>query len=417
MIKEIHGIKSLKGQLKIPSSKSHAQRVLACALINDQRTIIHGLGNSDDEKAILDLIIKAGATIEFIDDVTVIKRKGFHPTGSLDLDCNESGLGTRMMTPILANSTYPVRLNGRGSLLNRPMHIFDAIMPQLKVDFHSNDGCLPFILKGPLRPVSLQIDGSLSSQFITGIILGFVASPYLRNEVLTIIDPTSIPYIELTLDVLSSFGVDLELKDNRIQFSGPYQLQQTEITIEGDWSSASFLLVAAAIGGDITVKGLNMHSKQADIRIIDALRDFGALVELDAESVRVCQNHRQSFDFDATHCPDLFPPLAVLASFTNGESRIKGIKRLKFKESDRAATIHTELTKMGAKISFVGDEMVVTGINEVRGAIIDPHGDHRIAMACSVMGLFADSKTIIENSQVVNKSFTEFYGCLAEITV
>lgn len=417
MIREINGIRRLEGQLNIPSSKSFAQRVLACSLISDKRTVIHGLGISDDEKAILDLIRGAGADVCIEQEQAVIIGSGFHPEGALELNCNESGLGARMMTPILANSSFPVKLCGKGTLLNRTMSIFDEVLPQLDIDFHSNNGRLPFNIQGPLKPKSIEIDGSLSSQFITGIILGFVASPFLRDEVLTVRNPASVPYIELTLEILSIFGIDLQFIDNKISFSGPYEMRETEVTIEGDWSSASFFLIAGAIGGDMTVRGLNIHSKQADVRILDALKDFGAGIEIHSEYVRVYQKDKRPFSFDATHCPDLFPPLAVLASFTNGESRIKGLKRLKFKESDRAATIHTELTKMGAKISFDGDEMVVTGIKEVRGAMIDPHGDHRIAMACSVMGLFADSKTIIDNSQVVNKSFPQFYSCLAENTL
>jgi 3-phosphoshikimate 1-carboxyvinyltransferase len=295
------------------------------------------------------------------------------------------------------------------------MYVFDEIMGSLSVEFNSNNGKLPFDMKGPLKPVSMEIDGSLSSQFVTGIIFGYVVSPYLRNEVLTIRNPASIPYIELTLDVLSSFGVDLDLVENKISFKGPYELKEADIIIEGDWSSASFFLVAGALLGDVTLGGLNTNSKQADIRILDAIRSFGAGLEIQGETIRVFKKDRNAFHFDATHCPDLFPPLAVLASFGSGESRIKGVSRLIHKESNRAESIQSELKKMGANISVVGDEMVVQGIQKVYGARIDPHGDHRIAMAASVMGLAAIGRTLIIKPDVVNKSFPDFFEYLNKL--
>jgi 3-phosphoshikimate 1-carboxyvinyltransferase len=247
------------------------------------------------------------------------------------------------------------------------------------------------------------------------LILGFVASPFLKNEIIEVVNPTSIPYIELTLDVLRSFGVELKFEKNKIQFAGPYQLKQTEIEIEGDWSSASFFLVAAAILGDITIHGLNIESKQADRKILEALKDFGAEISIE-NGVQIIKNQSKAFDFDATHCPDLFPPLAVLASFGAGESKIKGVSRLLHKESNRAHTIQSELTKMGAKITIFDDEMRIQGIEKVNSAEINPHGDHRIAMACAIMALKADKPTIINDSKVVNKSFPDFFDYLEKVT-
>ena len=319
-----------------------------------------------------------------------------------------------MITPILANANFPIHLNGHGSLLNRPMNQFDAILNDLGVNFQSNEGKLPFQIQGPLKPQNIKIDGSLSSQFVTGLILGFVASPLLKNETIEVVNPTSIPYIELTLDVLRNFGVELKFENNKIQFAGPYKLKETEISIEGDWSSASFFLVAAAIQGDITIHGLNIESKQADRKILEALQDFGAEILLD-NGIRIIKNQSKAFEFDATHCPDLFPPLAVLASFGKGESKIKGVSRLIHKESNRAQTIQSELTKMGAKISIVGDEMLIQGIENVNSAEINPHGDHRIAMSCAIMALKADKPTTIQDSEVVNKSFPDFYNFLGKL--
>lgn len=414
MQKIIYPSNRVNGSFIIPSSKSYGQRVLACSLINKEKTTIFGLGNSDDEQGLFQLISEAGAEIERIGDKISIKVVELNNPGELNLNFGESGLAARMMTPILSNASFPIHLNGKGSLLNRPMGQFDELLKSLEVDFQSNFGKLPFRIVGPLKPQHIQIDGSMSSQFITGLILGYVASPMLRNEIIEVLNPTSIPYIELTLEVLRKFGVELEFKNNKIQFSGPYQLKETEIEIEGDWSSASFFLVAAAIMGDITIQGLNRNSKQADRKILEALGDFGAEISME-NGVRITNKYFHPFDFDATHCPDLFPPLAVLASFAQGESIIKGVSRLIHKESNRAQTIQSELTKMGAKISIVADEMRIQGIEKVNSAEINPHGDHRIAMACAIMALKANRPSSIQNSNVVNKSFPDFYDFLEKL--
>ena len=404
----------VKASFSIPASKSHSQRVLACSLINKEKTIILWLGNSDDEQGLFQLISEVGAKIERIDGKIIIEGVELNNQTELNLNFGESGLAARMMTPILANANGQINLNGQGSLLNRPMNQFDEVFKRLGVDFSSHSGRLPFRIHGPLKPQNIQIDGALSSQYITGLILGYVASPLLRTEIIEVLNPTSIPYIELTLEVLRNFGVELEFKDNKIQFAGPYKFKETEISIEGDWSSASFFMVAAAILGDITIHGLNTDSKQADCKILEALADFGAKISLE-NGVQIIKSHSRAFKFDATHCPDLFPPLAVLASFAEGESIIKGVSRLFHKESNRALSIQSELTKMGAKISVVNDEMRIKGIEKVNSAEINPHADHRIAMACAIMALTADKPTTIQDSEVVNKSFPDFYNCLDSI--
>jgi 3-phosphoshikimate 1-carboxyvinyltransferase len=414
MQKIIFPANSINGSFQIPASKSHGQRVLACALFNKIQTAIEGLGNSDDEQGLLQLISDAGAKIERNQGELIVEGIEFSEISDLNLTCRESGLAARMITPVLANASSFIRLDGKGSLLNRPMNQFDEVMNKLEVNFQSNEGKLPFEIHGPLIPRNIEIDGALSSQYITGLILGYVASPLLRTEIIEVLNPTSIPYIELTLEVLRDFGVELEFKDNKIQFAGPYKFKETEISIEGDWSSASFFMVAGAILGDITIHGLNLNSKQADRKVLEALKDFGADLLLE-DGVRIIKNQSKAFDFDATNCPDLFPPLAVLASFANGESRIKGVSRLIYKESNRAVTIQSELTKMGAKISIVGDEMLIQGIENVNSAEINPHGDHRIAMSCAIMALKADKPTTIQDSEVVNKSFPDFYNFLGKL--
>jgi 3-phosphoshikimate 1-carboxyvinyltransferase len=416
MNRSVLATSTFSGSVTIPASKSHAQRVLACALLSDRSTKIYGLGSSDDERAALGLLEQSVCKPIFLGDVLEV------PSGSKlrfktdDLNFGESGLSSRMFTPILANCEQELRLNGKGSLTSRPMRLFDEVFPELNVQFESDNGTLPFKLKGPLLPKSINLDGSLSSQFITGFIYAFAGNERTATEKLSILNPASIPYIELSLDVLNEFGVTIELLGNEIQFNGPYQFQDTVIRIEGDWSSASFLLVGAAIFGSIRVCGLRKESKQADIRLLEALKAFGADVIWHEDILIVSKREQKSFEFDATHCPDLFPPLAVLASYGSRVSRVHGVHRLFSKESNRAVTIVEELEKLGARIVVEGDTMVIYPRKEATCHKVSSRHDHRIAMACAIFALGLDSEVTITDAEAVSKSFPEFYTYLQQLT-
>ncbi len=405
-----------EGQVKIPASKSYSQRALALALISKEKTTIKNLGNSDDEIAALTLIKSLGKTVTSHNDITEIS-DGIGSFGIPEtsvFSCGESGLATRMFTPILANSNYPIEITGHGSILNRPMNFFHDVFEKLNVGFESQNGKLPFHISGPIVPKSTELDGSLSSQFITGMIYGFVASPLLRNEKLEIKNLKSRPYVELTLDVLREFGVEIELtNENQICFNGPYELKCTDISVEDDWSSASFLLVAAALYGEISIDNLNITSKQADKAILEALKLFGAEISI-GSTIKVRKKENRSFEFDATDCPDLFPPLAVLAAKANGVSKIKGISRLKHKESDRANVLKNELGKLGVKIELnsTSDEMIINPTSKVISGKIDGNKDHRIVMAAAILGLNSENFVEITGAEAISKSFPEFFNIL-----
>ena len=413
----------LCGKIRIPSSKSHAQRALALAMIAQGKSQIKNIGKSLDEQAVLEIVRQVTNSVESIEDDTFIN--GLNPAEipGKNYSIGESGLATRMLTPILANSKNALSLTGKGSILTRPMHFFNSILPHLNVDFNSTDGKLPFQIQGPLVPKDSVVDGSLSSQFITGILYGYVASPLLRNEVLQIENLASKPYFELSLEVLKSFGVHLEFIDNQIQFNGPYKLTPSKIQVEGDWSSASFLLVTGAIYGQVSVSNLQRDSKQADRAILTALEKFGATIEWKNDSLTVSKNQLNAFHFDATDCPDLFPPLAVLGSFGNDKSTIKGISRLTHKESNRALAIQQELKKFGIEIQLdhENDLMIISPVQEeyfeTTEATIHSHNDHRIAMAGAILALNANQPVTIDGAEAVNKSFVEFWDSLKELGV
>ncbi len=407
---------SISGTIAIPPSKSHTQRILACALLSNKQTIIHGIGQSNDELAALRILNQSNAEVEIQGNSMIVKavRKLQFKTNTINF--HESGLAARMFTPILGNASQRLTLTGSGSLLKRPMHLFDQSLPAVTHLFQSTGGFLPFSIQGPLVPADIVLDGSLSSQFITGFIYAFAGSPALQKATIMIEQPNSIPYIELSLDVLKSFGIGLTMIDNTIEIAGPFTWKNTEITVEGDWSSASFLLVAAALKGSATITNLNKQSFQADKKLLEALVGFGAIVEWKNDQLTVSKHLQNGFQFDATHCPDLFPPLAVLASFANSESRIKGVHRLWAKESNRALTLKQELGKLGAQIDFNGDEMVIQPLQSPVTNQVNACQDHRIAMACAVFAINGTIPVDIQNAEAVNKSFPDFFTYLHQLT-
>jgi 3-phosphoshikimate 1-carboxyvinyltransferase len=243
-----------------------------------------------------------------------------------------------------------------------------------------------------------------------------MASPLLKNDsVITVLNMKSAPYIGMTLRVMEKFGVFATPGKSGIYcVKGGQRYSPAVINVEGDWSGAAFLLVAGAIAGDVAVSNLESGS-QGDERILDALRSCGAAVEAGGDRVRVGAGNLEAFEFDATDCPDLFPPLTVLASCCTGTSRIKGAGRLRDKESDRAAALVDELGGLGAVISLEGDTMIVTG-SKIRGGAVNPRGDHRIAMAGAIAGLVSESGVRISDERCVAKSFPDFFYVLGSIS-
>ena len=414
----------IAGTLQAPASKSSMQRACALALLNPGETIIINPGKSNDDLAALDIIQKLGAEIIWLPSGD-IKIKGHHflesskasPFGG-DLEgtinCGESGLGIRMFAPIAALSSKEMIIKGEGSLLNRPMNFFDEIFPQLGVSVSSAGGLLPIKIKGPLQPGDITIDGSLSSQFLTGLLMTF-GKAATKPVTITVQNLKSRPYIDLTLQMMNQFGYNVANNNYQSFTIKPVNGladKQINYTIEGDWSGAAFLLVAGAIAGTITLEGLDVFSTQGDKAILQALMDCGSYISIEEKQITVrapLGSGLKAFHFNATDCPDLFPPLVALASYCEGISVIEGVNRLVHKESNRAFSLQEEFKKMGVEIKLQDDLMMITGGAGLKAAAVHSHHDHRIAMACAVAALKAKGKTLIEEAEAVNKSYPDFY--------
>lgn len=402
------------------------QRACAAALVAKGTSIIKNPGNSNDDKAAMDIIQKLGATIEMEDGKLKVESKGVQPVSS-EIHCGESGLSIRMFTPLVALSNKEITINGSGSLTTRPMDFFDEILPQIGVKIKSNNGKLPLMVQGPVLPATIEIDGSLSSQFLTGLLMAYAASN-ATDVSIKVNNLKSKPYIDLTLDVMKQFGLKVPENKNYEEFffnmsdfdyaQSSYTDPSTTLrvyTVEGDWSGAAFLLIAGAVAGNIVVKGLDVFSTQADKAVLQALMDCGCKLSVQPEQIEIGTAPLQAFHFNATECPDLFPPLVALAANCNGKTVIEGTGRLTHKESNRAITLQEEFGKLGIQIDLQDDLMIVHGGTGIKAATVHSRHDHRIAMACAVAALNANGEVLIEEAEAINKSYPDFYVHLKKL--
>lgn len=407
---------TITGNIVAPASKSSMQRACAASLIRTGETIIKNPGVSNDDMAAIDVIQKLGAVVTKLEngDLHIVSR-GVHPESNT-INCGESGLGIRMFTPIAALSNRPITITGMGSLTSRPMHFFDEILPQVGVSITSDAGKLPLHIQGPLTPQNITVDGSLSSQFLTGLLMAYGGAG-ARECTIRVNHLKSKPYIDLTLAVMQHFGWNVEcVNHEQFVFNAPNNaLDNTTITyqVEGDWSGASFLLVAGAIAGGIVVEGLDPFSTQADKAVLQALIDCGCQISIQPTKIEIAPLPLKAFHFNATDCPDLFPPLVALASYCTGKTVIEGVSRLAHKESDRAVTLQQEFGKLGVSIMLQDDLMIIEGGKGVHGGTVHSRHDHRIAMACAVAALKADGVIEIEDADAINKSYPHFFKDLS----
>jgi len=401
----------IKGTLRAPASKSMLQRAIAAALLSEGTTRILDPTYSNDARAALRVVEALGARVTAGKDDILIKG-GMKPAGEV-LDCGEAGLSIRMFSPIAALWHEALTLTGEGSLVTRPVSMIEGPLKQLGAAVTTTNGCPPLTVRGPLQGGEAEVDGSVSSQLLTGLLM---ALPRARGDSrLNVKDLKSTPYIDMTLELLDRFGVVVEHTGYETFFiKGNQTYSCEEYRVEGDWSGAAFLLTAGAVGGSVTVTGLDAASPQADRKILDALRAAGAGVNLWGNAVEVVNKELRGFEFDATHCPDLFPPLVVLACNCTGTTVLTGVERLIHKESNRAAVLEKVFSSLGAVIRIKGDRMEIDGA-VLSGGVVDSHNDHRIAMAGAAAALNAAGDVTVRGYECVAKSYPDFFEDISSI--
>lgn len=402
----------IAGEVTAPASKSYAQRAAAAALLSEGISTLTHLTLCNDTLAALGAIRDLGARVARENHTYTIE-------GGLDpltdrIDIGESGLSARLFTPLAALCSRPIAITGGGSILKRPIGMVEGPLRTLGARVRSNGGFLPLTVEGPLQGGEATVDGSQGSQFITGLLM---ALPLAAGDTTLMVNElTSRPYIDMTLEVLDVFGIRVEHEAySRFYIAGGQRYEAATYNIEGDWSGASCLLVAGATAGEVTVRNLNPLSRQADAAIVQALERAGAQIISTPEAITVRQGPLRAFEFDATHCPDLFPALAALAANCPGTSVIEGTGRLTHKESNRAETIADIFRAMGITVDLSRENrMLITG-GKIGSATVHSHNDHRIAMAAAVAALNSDRDIVIRQAGAVDKSYPCFWDDLLQL--
>ena len=397
---------AVDGTVAAPSSKSDLQRVVAAALLARGESVVVDPTLCDDARAAVRIVEALGATVRMdARDMTIVG--GLDPRAST-IDAGESGLALRMFSAIASLCAREITITAGGSLRTRPVAMIAAPLEALGAHVRTANGLPPVTVRGPLTGGAAEVDGSVSSQFLTGLLLALPLAAH--DSTLTVRGLRSAPYVRMTLDTLERFGIAAvhDAAVGTFSIPGRQAYQPGRFTIDGDWSGAANMLVAGAIAGRVTVTRLAAGSSQGDRAIVDACARAGATVRVEGAAVTVSSAPLKAFAFDATDCPDLFPPLVALASRCDGTTVLTGASRLAHKESDRAGALAREFGRLGVGVRVAGDRMEVTG-GEIAGGTVDAHGDHRIAMALATAALAARGAVSIAGSECVSKSFPMFF--------
>lgn len=436
---DLTDIPFIKGNVVVPSSKSIAQRAIIAASLAKGESDIRGLSYCKDTLSAINVAKQLGSSVVQQDDMVSISSLGlsskkvkkddmidnpltsFSNFSQINIFVGESGLLSRLTMPIAAQIKEKVIISGEGTLMARPMFGSKEALEELGAScILSESETLPAAIQGPLKGKEITISGKKGSQLISGLLMALPLST--KDSTLLVTDATSVNYLLITLQVIKEFGIDISYTRDVNNFSfdikGKQSYYPKDLTIEGDWSAAANFIVAAAIFGEITIKGLNQKSMQGDRVILDIVKQCGAIVSSTKAGLTIKRSHLTSFHyFDATDTPDLFPILVVLAAFCEGETRIAGMERLVNKESNRGKALISEFTKAGVDIKQDGNEMVVNGISlgrrlltkkMLKGGNYKTFADHRIAMALRIALIATRDKVTLDDASCINKSYKEF---------
>ena len=403
----------IKGRVVAPSSKSYTIRGLICAALAKGKSEIINPLSSDDTQAALNVLSQIGISICQKEDAWQVTGGDFHQPDT-DLFCDESAATLRFMTAICSLVPGRCRLVVGSSLSRRPVKPLIQALRQLGVNCSCQGETAPVIVDGgKLKGGVTELPGNISSQFVSALLF---ISPFAEEGMtIRLTAPLeSKPYVLMTLDCLERFWITVRFSRDRDEFETVTQVYKpVKYKVEGDWSSASYLLALGALSGEIEVENLNPESLQGDRMILNFLQDMGAPVKINKNSITVKKSRLKAIRADLSDCIDLLPTMAVLAATANGVSKFVGIERARIKESNRVSALREGLKGMGIKVTEERNKLTITGSQPI-GSVIDTKGDHRIAMAFSILGSVAGG-TIINDAECVTKTYPEFWDILKSI--
>ncbi|MEM3381741.1 MAG: 3-phosphoshikimate 1-carboxyvinyltransferase [Candidatus Bathyarchaeia archaeon] len=412
----IHGGNNLTGRVEAPGSKAHTHRTFIASLLSEGESKISGALESDDIEATIRAVEAFGAKVERTSEHTIISSNGRIETPKNPVECGESGATLRFIIPIAALATGDTRICFSGTLRRRPLQPYLESLTQIGVDARLEGEGKVKVRGGGIEGGKIELRGDISSQFISGIL--FATPKAERDTELILTTPLeSSSYVDLTINILEKHRVKIfKIGSRGYWIKAGQRYIPFNHRIPGDFSSAAYILAAGAVAGsNVKVTNLDLDSLQSDRAILDILKSAGAELKISNQEVEVSRSRLSAFELDATDCPDLVPACTALASFAEGETTIRNAGRLRFKESDRLAALRIEFGKMGVKIMETEDGLIVQGQKRLHGAEINPHNDHRIAMACAVVALGIKDQTVITNMECVKKSYPRFFEDIASL--
>ncbi|MCQ4937450.1 3-phosphoshikimate 1-carboxyvinyltransferase [Anaerotignum propionicum] len=400
----------LKGNIKVISSKSDAHRLLIGAALADKPTKIFLEGWSNDIEATKNCLETLGCKVIRDNDGIQITPLWDEQVDDIVLDCVESGSTLRFLLPIVAALGKHAILEGQGRLPERPI---DVLLEELRA--HGSlvkENNLPLVMAGQIRGGVYTLPGNISSQFITGLLF---ALPLLKedSEIRLTTKLESRGYVDMTLDTLKLFQIEIEEKDWGFQIKGGQTYRSPlEVSAEGDWSGAAFWVVAGGIGGDITCTGLRKNSCQGDKEIVDLMEQFGAKVNWKENEVTVCGSSLKGITIDAAQIPDLVPALCTAAALAEGTTIIYNAGRLRMKESDRLKAMAEGLQKLGVRVTEQQESIRIEGgsVHPEGEVILDSYDDHRIVMSLAIAAAALGVEAVIERAEAVSKSYPTFFA-------
>lgn len=396
----------LAGQITAPPSKSDAHRSIIGASLCDTPSYVDNVVMSDDIAATCHVMRAFGTSLTYDGHgLTVCPQPLTTPLTALN--CAESGSTLRFTIPLALLVEGPCQFTGRGRLVERPLDSYLKLFDQHAITY-SYHRRLPLCMQGNPICGEVQIEGHISSQFISGLLFSMPLCDCDSSIVITG-DFQSRGYVDMTLRTLAHYGIVAELDDQRIKIAGKQKYRARDYTVEADYSNAAFWIVAGIIGGGITLTGLNPNSVQGDAKIIDIVRAMGASLVFDDQKLKIMPSKTRGTAIDVAEIIDLVPILAVLAAVSEGDTVIYNGQRLRYKESDRIKATVSQLRKLGANIEETADGMRIYGVSHFKGGIVNSMGDHRIAMAMAIAACVAVKPVTIENALVVEKSYPNFY--------
>ena len=405
----------LKGEVKIPPSKSMAHRAVICAALGDGISKIRNIDFSDDIIATVSAMRALGAVITEMDDYLEVKGinyKGIDVVRDYErvVDCNESGSTLRFLVPIALVFEGVTRFVGRGNLGKRPLTTYYDIFDVQGIKYTYKKDVLDLVVDGVLKPGEFKVKGNISSQFITGLLFSL---PLLDGDSKIIIttELESKGYLDLTLSAFKDFGIEIINNDYKeFIIKGNQMYHSKDYTVEGDYSQGAFFLCADALGSEVSVLDLKQDSLQGDSEVIDILRRMGVIFKREGNAISGKVRKINPTIIDASQCPDIIPVVSVVAALAKGIVEVRNAGRLRIKECDRLHAIAEELNKLGANIEEFEDSLVIRGVDSFKGGVeVWSHKDHRIAMMLAIAATACKEPIVIKDYECVSKSYPGFF--------